>query len=122
MSRKGFTLVEVLMVIVVLAILASLTFGVLRSVDGARCSATETRVRALGFEAGRLAGLTGFPPATLEVLAPRLARPEWIKDGKFVDAWDRPIEYRVDGRKFQVWSCGPDGVSGTDDDIRYKNN
>ena len=41
--------------------------------------------------------------------AARLDKPDWMKDGKFVDAWDRPIEYRVDGKKFQVWSCGPDG-------------
>ncbi|HLY09105.1 MAG TPA: prepilin-type N-terminal cleavage/methylation domain-containing protein [Planctomycetota bacterium] len=122
MVRKGFTLLEVLMVLVVLAIVASIGFGILRFVDGARISATHSRVHELGIQAGTVAGLRGFPPATLEELAPRLGRPEWMKDGRFVDSWDRPIEYRVDGKTFRVWSWGPDGVSGTPDDIAYKNN
>ena len=122
MSRKGFTLVEVLMVVVILAILASMTFGYFRFVEGVRWNSSDTRVHALGVQVGTVVGLKGFPPATLEELASRLERPEWMKDGKFVDAWDRPIEYRVDGKKFRVWSCGPDGISGTDDDLPYKRN
>ena len=42
------------------------------------------------------------------------------------DAWGRPLEYELmdpdaagkePARAFRVWSLGPDGVSGTDDDI-----
>lgn len=121
MSRKGFTLLEVLMVVVILAILASITFGYLRIVENGRWTSTHGRVHALGVEVGTVVGLKGFPPATLEELAARL-NPEWIKEGKFVDAWEHPIQYRVDGKNFQVWSCGPDGISGTDDDLPYKRN
>jgi len=122
MSRKGFTLLEVLMVLVILALLAGLTFGLFQTVESSKIRVSGTRVHGLGVQVGVLVKLKGFPPATLEELASRLDRTEWMKDGKFVDAWERPIEYRVDGKEFRVWSCGPDGVSGTDDDIEYKRN
>jgi len=122
MSRKGFTLLEVLMVLVILAILAGITFGFLQAVESSNIRISGTRVHGLGVQVGTLVQLKGFPPATLEELAPRLDRAEWMRDGKFVDAWGRPIEYRIDGKKFRLWSCGPDGVSGTDDDIEYIRN
>jgi general secretion pathway protein G len=122
MKRKGFTLLEVLMVIVILSILASMTFGLLHVVESARISAAEGRVHTLGTQAATVAGLKGFPPATLEELAPRLEKPDWMKNGKFVDAWERPFEYHVDGKQFRLWSCGPDGISGTEDDLPYKRN
>jgi prepilin-type N-terminal cleavage/methylation domain-containing protein len=122
MSRKGFTLLELLMVLVILAIVASMTFGLLQAVQSARVRGSEIRVQGLGVQVGTYAGLKGFPPATLEELGSRFQEPDWMKDGKFVDAWERPIEYRVDGKKFRVWSCGADGISGTDDDIEYKRN
>jgi len=119
MNRKGFTLYEVLLVIVVLLILASMTFGLLFFVENARIGATESRVHALGIQVATALKLTGQAPAALEDLAPRLDQPGWIKEGKFVDAWEHPIGYRVEGKKFQVWSWGPDGVSGTADDLHY---
>ncbi len=120
--RKGFTLLEVLMAVVILSILASMTFGLMRMAEYARVTSSEGRVHTLGTQAATVAGLKGFPPETLEELAPKLEKPEWIKDGKFVDAWERPFEYRVDGKQFKLWSCGPDGISGTEDDLPYKRN
>jgi prepilin-type N-terminal cleavage/methylation domain-containing protein len=120
-ARKGFTLLELLMVIAVLAILASLSFGLLR-VGSAQIHVTETRVHTLGCQVGTVAGLKGFPPDRLEDLSFAKDKPDWLQGGKFVDAWEHPFEYRVEGKKFRVWSCGPDGVSGTADDIEYKRN
>jgi general secretion pathway protein G len=34
------------------------------------------------------------------------------------DPWGNPLQYRLRGNQVEVWSNGPDGVSGTDDDIR----
>ena len=122
MTRKGFTLLEVVMVIVVLLILAGITSGLLTLVERAKGRLTETRVHSLGVQAATLVGLRGAPPNRLEDLLPSMGHPDWIKDGKFVDAWDRPFEYRVDGKKFDVWSCGPDGISGTPDDLHFRRN
>ena len=122
MFRKGFTLLELLMVVVILAILAGITFGLLQAVESAKVRVTGIRIQGLGDQVSALVGTKGFPPATLEELAPQLDKTDGIKDGKFVDAWERPIEYRVDGRNFRIWSCGADGVSGTDDDVEYRRN
>ena len=97
MARKGSSLLEVLMVLVVLTILASISFGLLRVAESSRINLAQNQVDSLGFQVSKAAGLKGFPPVTLEELAPKVERPDWIKGGKFVDAWDRPIEYRVDG-------------------------
>jgi prepilin-type N-terminal cleavage/methylation domain-containing protein len=122
MSRKGFTLLEVVLVVVILAILASITFGYLSFVQSTRISTTNSFLSTLGMEVATAVKLKGFPPATLEELIPRMSQARWIKDGKFVDAWERPIQYRVDGKKFELWSTGPDGISGTADDLRYERN
>src|SRR5579862_5743971 len=123
MIRKGFTLLELLLVLVILALLAGLTFGLLHaSAESAKNRVTQIRIHTLGVQAATRSELMGFPPATLEELAPQLEKPEWMKDGKFCDAWERPIEYRVDGKIFRIWSCGADGISGTNDDLEYKRN
>lgn len=120
MSKQGFTLVEVLIVIVVLAVLASMMFGMMHFAESSRIVDTEGRILTLGLEVGGQIARKGAPPATLEEL--KLDQPSWMKDGKFVDNWDRPFEYAVAGKQFTLWSLGPDGVSGTADDLRYRKN
>ncbi len=119
MSRKGFTLLEVLAVMVVIAILASMTFSYLHFVESARIDLTRTRVHTLGTQVGVQLKVKGKAPATLEELIPSMDSPVWVKEGKLVDAWDHPFGYRVDGKDFDVWSNGPDGISGTADDLHY---
>lgn len=122
MSRKGFTLLELVMVIVVLLILAGITSGLLTLVENSRRSLTENRVHSLGIQAATVASLRGAPPERLSELLPTMGNPAWFRDGTFVDGWDRPLEYRVDGKKFDLWSCGADGISGTPDDIHFRRN
>jgi hypothetical protein len=46
--------------------------------------------------------------------------PSWaVADGCFVDAWGRPLQFRVDPETLEavVWSCGPDGVDDTNDGV-----
>jgi Type II secretion system (T2SS), protein G len=38
------------------------------------------------------------------------------------DAWGNPLQYSVQDKAARVWSSGPDGISGTDDDIHPMNN
>jgi prepilin-type N-terminal cleavage/methylation domain-containing protein len=122
MSRKGFSLLELLIVVAVVAILAGIAFGMMNAIQSTRISSTEIRIHTIRCEVKTYAKLKGNPPATLEELAPRLDRSFWMKDGKFVDAWEQPLQYRVNGKEYDVWSCGPDGLSGTSDDIHYAKN
>jgi prepilin-type N-terminal cleavage/methylation domain-containing protein len=120
--RRGFTLVELLIVIVIAAILTSMVFGLMYAADRARISDSEIRVHGIGCAVSAQLAKKGFPPATLEELAAALDRSGWMANGKFVDCWENPIEYSVSGREFKVWSRGLDGVSGTADDLPYKRN
>ena len=36
---------------------------------------------------------------------------------ELTDSWGRPVKYSVSGNRFKLWSLGPDGVDGTEDDI-----
>jgi hypothetical protein len=55
----------------------------------------------------------------LEELRPHI--PELFKDqGLLEDPWGRPYGYRLDNGRPYIWSYGPDGLSGTDDDIDHK--
>jgi hypothetical protein len=51
---------------------------------------------------------------------------EGYKGGEYLDSWGRPFLYRCENpapsgqhnkSKFDLWSAGPDGTSGTEDDI-----
>lgn len=117
---RGFTLVEMLVVITIVVILAGLGFGAygyVRTWTAVRV--TEGRVEPLGYRALGQLQEKGSCPASLIGLAPAINRPGWIEQGAFVDAWSRPLEYSVTGKSFRVRSAGPDGVLGTADDIEF---
>ena len=51
----------------------------------------------------------------------RYHSPELFKhQGHLEDPWGRPYGYRLQDGKPYIWSNGPDGLSGTDDDIDHK--
>ncbi len=41
----------------------------------------------------------------------------YVNPEELLDSWGNPLQYKVRDTTFIAWSCGPDGVSGTDDDI-----
>lgn len=131
--RRGFTLIEVLLVLTILVIIASLAvvaYGPLQR--SAYMKAAETQIKAFKtpLQAYRIE-IGDFPSTAqgLEALrAPpsNLASPtKW--NGPYLDSevpldpWGNPYRYEYPG-KYQtdwpdVWSYGPDGVDSTDDDI-----
>jgi general secretion pathway protein G len=42
----------------------------------------------------------------------------YVSDNDILDSWGNPLKYRVTEKHVEVWSVGPDGQDGTDDDIR----
>jgi prepilin-type N-terminal cleavage/methylation domain-containing protein len=116
----GFTLVELLVVIAMLAILAGLVVGAYSVViTRAQVANTEARLGGLGRAVTDVLVMKGNLPARLTDL--KLDQPRWLEGGVYVDAWGRPLGYRPSGRTFKLWSDGPDGVAGTADDLEFSN-
>ena len=133
-SRKAFTLLEILLVVGLLALLASFAIPALIS-SGEKAKIDMARA-AVGPN-GPLAGAiklykfhTNEYPKELKYLlekpgdsevAQKWAGPYLEDASGLKDPWGHDYEYNAEGRhnegKFDLWSRGPDGKDGTDDDV-----
>ena len=118
-AQKGFTLVEIMVVIVILGLLATMVAtNVLSASDEARIETTRTSAKVIHDAIKRFYLSNAKLPDSLEDLVA-----DDVKGGPYLDAlendaWDNPFELRGDTRKdFEVISLGPDGIEGTEDDI-----
>jgi len=129
-AEAGFTLVEVMVVVVIIGLLATVVMiNVLPSQDRAMKEKARTDVAVLeqAVETFRLENLT-FPTTeqglSALVSAPAgLTRPDRYRDGGYVrrlpqDPWGNPYQYRYPGEhgRFDVWSLGADGQQGGEGD------
>lgn len=129
-AEAGFTLVEVMVVVVIIGLLATVVMiNVLPSQDRAMKEKARTDVAVLeqAVETYRLENLT-FPTGEqgLQALVnppPGLARPDRYREGGYVrrlpqDPWGNPYQYRYPGERgrFDVWSFGADGEKGGEGD------
>jgi general secretion pathway protein G len=125
--RAGFTLVELMVVIVIIGLLATVVaINVLPSQDRAMTGKARADVATLeqAVETYRLDNLV-FPTTEqgLQALVTPpagLAQPERYRQGGYVrrlpeDPWGNPYQYRhpsAHGGQFDVWSWGADGREG----------
>jgi len=122
--RAGFTLVELMVVIVIIGLLATVVaINVLPSQDKAMVGKARADIAVLeqAIETYRLDNLTFPDNLQALVAAPAgLARPERYRQGGYVrrlpeDPWGNPYQYRrpgAEGRQFDVFSLGADGREG----------
>lgn len=122
-NKTGFTLVEVLLVVVILGILAAVVVGNFANRQkGAMIRATRASIAAICTQIDLYEVDTGRYPPSLESLIQNDGAPNWdgpyIKGGMPVDAWGTPFQYQLRGdRDYVVSSAGPDLQHGTADDI-----
>jgi general secretion pathway protein G len=130
---QGFTLIELLLVIVIIATLAAIVVPQL---------AGRSKDAQIGAAKGQIAGFEtaldnfevdcGRYPTTAEGLEALRTQPSGVKGWKGpymkkdipMDPWEHSYGYRSPGQhsgnsaaSYDVWSNGPDGSEGTDDDI-----
>jgi general secretion pathway protein G len=131
-SRRAFTLIELMLVLVILATLAAIVTPRLTGQSKrAKIIAAQTQIADLGtaldaFEIG-----VGRYPTTVEGLLALIQQPtseatEWQgpylnKNNVPLDPWGNEYQYRCPGQYnpdgYDLYSYGPDGKQGGDDDI-----
>ena len=127
--RDAFTLIEVLLVLVILAILGSLATNMFMGThDKAKKDAAKSQMGIISDPINRYRLDMNKFPSKLEDLweepSDSALQEKW--GGPYVeklkgDPWENPYQYLAEGKKntkkYDFWSNGPDGQSGTDDDI-----
>ena len=128
MRRAGFTLVEILVVIIVIAILATLVApNVFRHVGRAKDSTARAQIEMLGAAVDAYRLDNDQYPTTEQGLAALQARPsapptprDWrgpyLKREVPLDPWGRPYLYRSPGtanpESYDLLTLGRDGAEG----------
>ncbi len=127
-ERRGFTLIEILVVITVIAILASLvTPMVFRNVGDAKVSATRAQIEILGLALDAYRLDNDYYPSTAQGLdalrqppsgepAARNWRGPYLRKPVPPDAYGRPYHYTSPGEvnptAYDLSSLGRDGMPG----------
>ena len=125
-DHRGFTLVELLVVIIILGLLAGLVgprlFG---RVGQSRHATARAQIELLGAALDQYRLDVGAYPATaagLNALVQNPNAPNWNgpylkKSAVPADPWGRPYQYKCcpgDHGDYDVWSMGADGAPGGD--------
>ena len=128
-QRRGFTLMEVLVVMAILVVLAStVTFAYMNIMRGAESDNTFSQINLLKQACDKYKlDMNRYPANLGELIAPPNGASPRKWRGPYLDAtevpadaWGNPFEYAQDNSTNQVVisSWGPDGQKGTQDDIR----
>lgn len=127
-KQAGFTLIEVMVVIVILAIMAGLVVPkVVGQSDKARVKTTETALSATSNAIDMFKVDNGRYPTTQEGLNALITPPQgaknwpeggYIKGGFPKDGWENDLQYvapGTEGRAYDLFSLGADGQEGGED-------
>jgi general secretion pathway protein G len=125
--RRAFTLIELLLVMVIIAVLAAIVVpNFTKQGEKARIRAAQQGISNIKTALGKFEIENGRFPSTEEGLQALVTNPsnlpDWTKglDSLPVDPWTRPFVYRnpgTNGADYDLLSTGPSGQEGNADNI-----
>ncbi len=119
-GQRGFTLVELLLVLVILALIAGLVLpGIIGKAESAKAKAASSQISRISMSVESFYLDTGSTPDSIEDLVNEPAgvsgwNGPYIKNSLLKDPWGRPYQFRAPGEHgdFDIWSFGADGQQG----------
>lgn len=123
-SERGFTLIELIVVLVILTLLAAVVApNVIKHMMTSRSQVARIQISEFEGALEMFAFDMGRYPTTSEGLEALVSNPgnveawkgPYLKKGLPMDPWGKPYVYRIPGTHgtaFDLFSYGPDGVEG----------
>jgi general secretion pathway protein G len=122
-SARGFTLVELLLVLVILALIGGLVLpGIIGKAEGAKVKAAGSQINRLAMAVESFYLDTGITPDNLDDLVNESGdvggwNGPYVKPSSLKDPWGREYVYTYPGEHgdFDIYSLGADGQPGGED-------
>ena len=122
-GQRGFTLVELLLVLVILALIAGLVLpGIIGKAESAKAKAASSQISRISMSVESFYQDTGNAPSSLDELVNEPSgvagwNGPYIKSSLLKDPWGQEYKYRVPGEHgdFDIWSFGADRQQGGED-------
>ena len=116
LRRQGMTLIEIMIVVVIMALVATgVGIAVIPQLNKAKIQQARTGAQAIRTAVSLYVATNNTECATTE----QLIEDKALDSSKSTnDPWDHEYRIECDGTEINVTSAGPDGEFGTEDDIQ----
>lgn len=128
---SGFTLLEIVIVLGIIAVILGGSIAVVGKLgEGAKLQRVESDFNTISSAISTYKLNAGMEPSTSQGLQALITKPasapkpkRWTQLATEIplDPWQHPYQYRNPGKKdtstFEIFSVGPDGQPGTEDDL-----